>query len=105
MNEAGAVLGKTQTQFICVRRANHYRTSSPLDASLASRIIRRVRVAEDVDGIARVQRAALEGGIGVEREIEDRERADCIECPSRDALHALHREVHEAVLGGGGGKG
>src|SRR5579883_1416506 len=70
-----------------------------------SRIIRRVRVAEYVDGVAGLQGAALEGGVDIEREIEDRERADCVESPGRDALHGLRREVHEAVLGRSAAKG
>ncbi|MBA7467806.1 hypothetical protein ES707_03028 [subsurface metagenome] len=41
-----------------------------------SRIARRVRLAENVNGIAGLEVTSAESHIGVEREIGDRERAD-----------------------------
>src|SRR4029078_7433644 len=54
---------------------------------MTSRIARCVRFAEDVDGVARLQVAPGEDSIGVNREVADRDRADAVESPDRDALH------------------
>src|SRR6266702_8570290 len=53
-------------------------------------VIGRVGLAEDVDRIARLQVAPGECRIGIEREIADRERADRVERPDRDAFHSGH---------------
>jgi hypothetical protein len=63
-----------------------------------SRIARRALLAKDADRIARPQIAAGEGGVGVEREINDRESADDIDGPFRDPLHVLLRRQHIAVI-------
>src|ERR1700730_7962139 len=53
----------------------------------ASRIIRRVRLSEHVDGIAGLQVAAGECRIGVEREIGHRKHADAVKSPDCDPFH------------------
>ena len=61
-----------------------------------SRIARRVRLAENVNGIAGLKIAPGEGHIGVEREIGDRERADGVEGPGSDTLgEKFHRTCVE----------
>src|SRR3981189_2249686 len=52
------------------------------------RVIRRVGLAEDVDGIAGLEDASGKGRIGVEREIENREHADGVE---NQGCYTLHR--------------
>src|SRR5207248_11376884 len=54
-----------------------------------SRIIRCVEFAKNVDRIARLQVAPLKGRIGIEHEIADRERADPVKDPHRDAFHQV----------------
>src|SRR5450759_882737 len=54
-----------------------------------SRIIRCVEPAKNVDRIARLQVASGECRIGVEREVENRERADPVKSPDRDTLHQV----------------
>jgi hypothetical protein len=49
-----------------------------------SRIARRVRLAENVNGIAGLKIAPGESDIGIEREVGDRERADGVEGPSSE---------------------
>ena len=46
-----------------------------------SRIARRVRLAENSNGIAGLKIPPGEGHIGVERDMDDRERADGVEGP------------------------
>src|SRR5665213_246057 len=53
------------------------------------RIVRRVVVAKDVDRIAWLQSDPGKHRVDVEREVDDRERADPIESPDRDALHRV----------------
>src|SRR2546423_3382370 len=53
----------------------------------ALRITRCIRLAKDVNGIAGLQVAPGKNRIGVQREISDRDRADCIECPGCETLH------------------
>src|SRR6267142_1208210 len=55
-----------------------------------SRIIRRIRLAEDMDGIAGLQVMPGECRIGGEREITDRERTDRVKSPDRDTFHSGH---------------
>ena len=49
--------------------------------------VRRVRLAEDVDGIAGLQVAPGEYRIGIKREVTDRERADRVKNQDRDTSH------------------
>jgi hypothetical protein len=51
------------------------------------RIIRRIRFAEHVDGVAGLQRPPGESHIGVQREVTDREGSDRVKNPDRKALH------------------
>ena len=53
------------------------------------RIARRIRLAENMDGIAGLKIAPGERRIGIEREIGDRERADAVEGPDRKTLHRV----------------
>ena len=48
-----------------------------------------VGLAEDVDRISRLKVTSGECGIGVKREITDRERADAIENQDSDAFHQV----------------
>jgi len=52
-----------------------------------------------MDGIAGLKATSSQTGISVQREIENRENADCIESPGRDALHGPP-EGHGALLEG-----
>ena len=64
-----------------------------------SRIARRVRLAENVNGIAGHKIASGDGYIGVEREIGDRERADGVEGPGSDTLgETFHRTCEGLAL-------
>ena len=64
-----------------------------------SRIARRVRLAENVDGIAGLKITPAESHIGVEREIGDRERADGVEGPGSDTLgETFHRTCEGLAL-------
>ena len=64
-----------------------------------SRIARRVRLAENVNGVAGHKIAPGDGHIGVEREIGDRERADGVEGPSSETLgETFHRTCEGLAL-------
>src|SRR6267378_694944 len=69
---------------IAARTLHRVRDTKP------SRIIRSVRLAEDVDRITGLQVTPGECRIGIEREVGDRERADRVERPDRDAFHSGH---------------
>src|SRR5258708_32138878 len=56
-------------------------------AAWRRRVIRRIGFAEDVDGVAGLQRPPGEGHISIERKINDRERPDRIEHPDSGAFH------------------
>lgn len=56
---------------------------------LASRIGRRVRLAENVNGIAGLKIPPGEGHIGIEREIGDREGADRRERPLAGSVDSM----------------
>src|SRR5947208_61167 len=58
-----------------------------------SRIARRVRLAENVNGIAGLKVAPGEGHVGVQREIGDRERADGVEGPSGETFHQTQERL------------
>src|SRR6266852_4319794 len=73
---------KTRVNALVARRTG-VRDTGP------SGIARRVRLAEDVDGIAGLQVAPREDRIGVQRKVADRERADAVESPDRDTLHQV----------------
>jgi hypothetical protein len=70
--------------------------TGPVGDWRGSRIARCVRIAEDVNGIARRELTPREGDVGKQREIENRERADGVEGPGRKALHdgPLLRRAH-----------
>src|SRR4051794_33170842 len=58
-----------------------------------SRIIRCVGAAEDVDGIARLERSSGERCVEVEREVGDRDGTDGPEHPLPNAFHRCHHEI------------
>ena len=63
-----------------------------------SRIARRIRLAENVNGIARLEVTSAESHVGVEREIGDREHSDRVKSPGRDAFHQLNTLLREGAL-------
>src|SRR5580704_1987512 len=63
-------------------------------AGYSSRITRRCRIAENVDGVARSEIAAAVGGIGIEREIENRERTDGVERQDTNSFHPANMPRH-----------
>src|SRR6185295_2519591 len=56
--------------------------------TIVSGIARRIRLAKDMDGIARPQLTASEHRIGVQREIGDREGADAVKYPGCETFHS-----------------
>jgi DNA-binding NtrC family response regulator len=79
-------------------RLGHAGLSTPGIGGVATiarslRIARRVRLAENMDGIAGLKIAPRERRIGIEREIGDRERADAVEGPDRETLHRVQPMV------------
>jgi two-component system, response regulator FlrC len=52
-------------------------------------IVRRIGLAEDVDRVTRLRPAPGEYGIGIEREVDNRERADGIKSPDCDTFHRV----------------
>ena len=71
--------------------------SQMTDETLPSRIVRSIRLAENVDRLARLEAAPGEGRVGVEREVADRQRADAIENPSADAFHSSVRTTARGI--------
>src|ERR1700736_1942134 len=71
-------------------------TISALPLRGEPRIARRIRLAEDVNGVAGLQIAPGEHRIGVQREIADRERADAIEHPDCKTFHRFDAPLYTA---------
>src|SRR5437588_9527685 len=77
------------TRWLLAMTAVSSRTLHRVGDTRPSRIIRCVGFAKNVDRIARLQVAPLKGRIGIEHEIADRERADPVKDPHRDAFHQV----------------
>src|ERR1700679_2695105 len=85
---------------MCAAGSNRI-TVEPRDTETGpSRITRRVRLAEDVDGIAGLQIAAGQGRKGIKREIADRDRADRVEQPGGNTLHVARPRIRSPRCAG-----